>query len=124
MRARFVNRVNELKALEEWWSSGKPHFIVVYGRRRIGTTRLLKEFLKDKKHVYYLCRLTSHEVNLSRLVARTSSTLNLKGLEKAKFNTLNDFLEILSSLIKDRIAIVLDEFTYWVRASPQVLSEL
>ena len=124
MDATFINRVNEIRVLEDWWNSGKPHFIVVYGRRRVGKTRLLKEFLRNKLHIYYLCHLTSHDVNLSRLVEKTGRVLGLKGLEKTRFNALNDFLELLSTIVEDRLIIVLDEFTYWVRVSPQVLSEL
>ena len=45
----FVNRETELKFLEERWLSGKAELIIIYGRRGIGKTELIKKFLKNKR---------------------------------------------------------------------------
>ena len=45
---RFVDRCEELKSLRERLSSENFEFIVVYGRRRIGKTRLILEAVKDR----------------------------------------------------------------------------
>ena len=42
----FVDREEELRLLRDAWRS-RPGFVVVYGRRRIGKTRLLLEFLRE-----------------------------------------------------------------------------
>jgi len=47
----FVNREEELQFLEEHYSSRSAEFIVVYGRRRVGTTELSVKFSKDKPHI-------------------------------------------------------------------------
>ena len=59
----FVDREEELRLLRDAWR-GRPGFVVVYGRRRIGKTRLLLEFLREIGGVYYLARLSSHVDNL------------------------------------------------------------
>lgn len=49
----FVGRKNEIDYLNDKYSSSKAEFIVLYGRRRIGKTEILREFVIDKKHVFY-----------------------------------------------------------------------
>jgi AAA+ ATPase superfamily predicted ATPase len=51
---KFINRQNELAFLEKAYNSNGFQFIPIYGRRRIGKTELVKQFLKNKKVFYYL----------------------------------------------------------------------
>lgn len=44
----FVNRVRELAFLEKHYASGKAEMLVLYGRRRVGKTELLRRFCEDK----------------------------------------------------------------------------
>ncbi len=50
----FVDRKNDLRAIREKLMSGKFELIVIYGRRRVGKTRLVLEAVKDFPHIYYL----------------------------------------------------------------------
>ncbi|ELY45616.1 ATPase [Natronorubrum bangense JCM 10635] len=50
----FYDRDDELAALETAFNSPGHDFYVVYGRRRVGKTELLKEFCTDRPHIYYL----------------------------------------------------------------------
>ena len=43
----FVNRKDELKLLEELYTSRKKEVLILYGRRRTGKTELIKQFIKD-----------------------------------------------------------------------------
>lgn len=50
---KFIGRKEELRKLEaEYQRDGS--FVVVYGRRRVGKTTLIKEFIKDKTAFYFL----------------------------------------------------------------------
>ncbi|MCX7974287.1 MAG: ATP-binding protein [Candidatus Aminicenantes bacterium] len=40
---KFINSENEIKSLEEWRSSSESQLIIIYGRRRIGKTELIKK---------------------------------------------------------------------------------
>lgn len=48
---RFIGRAFELKELEEEYEKGIFALSVIYGRRRVGKTYLIKEFLKEKKAI-------------------------------------------------------------------------
>ena len=50
---RFIGRKNELHTLNTEYNRNSS-FVVIYGRRRVGKTTLIKEFLKNKTAFYYL----------------------------------------------------------------------
>ena len=49
---RFINRDNELAVLEKEYKRGGSSFVVIYGRRRVGNTTLIKEFIKNKNSCF------------------------------------------------------------------------
>ena len=63
----FVNREKELARLEEEYRSSEFKFTVLYGRRRVGKTTLLKKYISPKPHVYFLVTLEALPVVLRRL---------------------------------------------------------
>ena len=50
----FVGREQELASLEEFYAKDGISMTVIYGRRRIGKSTLITEFVKDKKTVFYI----------------------------------------------------------------------
>ena len=48
----FIDRKRELHALGKFWKAKEAQLIVLYGRRRIGKTELIKEFIKKR---FYGC---------------------------------------------------------------------
>ena len=98
-------------------------FAIVYGRRRIGKTRLIKEWLKERKHVYYYSQLSTHEVNLNELAKKASVELNDPLIANVRFTNLKDLLEFISVRMGNGV-IVIDELGFWIRSEPKVLSEL
>ena len=50
---KFIGRKSELSKLEEEYNRDSS-FVVIYGRRRVGKTTLIKEFLKEKTAFYFL----------------------------------------------------------------------
>lgn len=49
----IIGRKKELKLLEKAYASPQSEFVVVYGRRRVGKTFLVREFFKTKEGVYF-----------------------------------------------------------------------
>ena len=47
----FLNRQNELDTLESLYKSPRGEMVALYGRRRVGKTSLLREFVRDKPHL-------------------------------------------------------------------------
>ena len=62
---RFVGRDRELKKLNELYQEEEFQFVVIYGRRRVGKTMLINEFLKKKRSVYYMAVEGTSKENLS-----------------------------------------------------------
>ena len=60
----FIGRERELKALNKLYGSSKFEFAVIYGRRRIGKTELIKQFLGDKKAIYFMGIESNAKLNL------------------------------------------------------------
>ena len=48
----FIGRREELATLDRIYREENHKTCMVYGRRRIGKTRLLREFTKDKRSIY------------------------------------------------------------------------
>ena len=69
----FIGRDAELEFLNEKYKEDKAQLIVLYGRRRIGKTETLKEFCKDKKHIFYSCTQSTDGVQLARFSQRLLS---------------------------------------------------
>lgn len=44
----FVGREYEIRQLEKYRESKEAEFVIIYGRRRVGKTFLVKEFFDDK----------------------------------------------------------------------------
>ena len=45
---QIIGRKSEIEELEALYDSGRPEFVAIYGRRRVGKTYLVKELFKDR----------------------------------------------------------------------------
>ncbi len=61
----FVGREAELRTLENLYKEDRFQFVPITGRRRVGKTRLIEEFIKDKPAVMFRAVPGSESVNLS-----------------------------------------------------------
>ena len=50
----FIGRERELAALNKLYESDKFEFVVIYGRRRVGKTALISQFIDDKNAIYFM----------------------------------------------------------------------
>ena len=60
----FIGRERELKKLNTLYKSNQFEFAVFYGRRRVGKTTLINEFIKDKNSIYYMAIEGTKKENL------------------------------------------------------------
>ena len=63
----FVGRRRELDFLEKNYAEKKFGLIVIYGRKRIGKTELIKNFVKNKPHIYFLADSRGDYQNLKEV---------------------------------------------------------
>ena len=62
----FIGREPELKFLNNKYNDKNGQLIVLYGRRRVGKTETLREFCKDKPHVFFSCTQTGDKAQLQK----------------------------------------------------------
>lgn len=110
----FVDREKELEALEKRYNSGKPEFIVIYGRRRVGKSELIKRFIKDKKGVILLAREEAEKPQLKRFSEIIAKYQNDEFLSKNPIQSWDGFFTYIAKLGKERFIIAMDEFPYLI----------
>ncbi len=120
----FIGRERELNALEKLYSSNKFEFAVIYGRRRVGKTALINQFLGDKKSIYFMGVESNSKQNLenfSKSIIECSS-----GIEAdTSFSSFQAALEYVFKLAeKERLVLVIDEYPYVARSSKSLASTL
>ena len=63
----FIGRKKELKSLNNLYDTDKFEFAVIYGRRRVGKTALINQFIGDKKAIYFMGVESNEKQNLENL---------------------------------------------------------
>lgn len=119
----FVGRERELAVLEKLYASGRFEMPVVCGRRRVGKTRLIGEFIDGKRSVYFQARRTNAKANLDMLSAAISSSMT--GGVAGSFESFDAAFDALAALARtERLVVVIDEFPYLAQAEPGISSLL
>ena len=119
---RFVSRQNELSFLEKTCRTKDFQFVPVYGRRRIGKTRLIQEFIKDKRAIYFLADSVSETEQLRNLGRIVGEYFNDSILTDAGFRDWYQFFSYIREKQKTRLIFVIDEFPYLVNSNPAISS--
>lgn len=108
----FFGRKENIEAISKFFNSDKDNAALIYGRRRVGKTELIKHCLKGTKttSIYYECKETS-EINnvmsLSEIIAETF------GLPPLAFDTFETCLAFLYKQARDKeLILVIDEYPY------------
>jgi len=117
----FIGRQLELEKLTQIYQTDNFEFGVVYGRRRIGKSTLLKSFIKDKPSIYLVANEKKLEFNLENFAREVGAFV---GQTHIKFSSFSDMLDFLFTNISEKTIIIIDEFTYLVETEKAVLSEL
>lgn len=120
----FIDREEELKLLQELYTSSRFEFLVLYGRRRIGKTTLLREFSKDKNAIYFSSQEKNDSLNLSDFSSIVQSCFtgssygDFAGWQNL-FNYIGD-----KAVEEKRIMLIIDEFPYLAMENPSIKSIL
>ncbi len=107
----FIGREKELGQLTAELSSWKRRTaVLVYGKRRVGKTTLLREAAKsfDGAVINYMCVTSTFEGNLELIYRSVSEGL---GLPDIRFGSLSEMMDYLKTLDK-KILLIIDEYPY------------
>lgn len=120
---KFVDRKREMALLEREYESDTASLVVVYGRRRVGKTALLTQFIEQKPAIYFLATEESEAMNRQAFQQLAAAYLKDGLLQEAAVARWEPIFERLVSAVRgERLVIVLDEFQYIGRNSPAFLS--
>ncbi len=123
---RFIDRIEEIKVLEKDWRSKKNEFIVVFGRRRIGKTTLLNEFVKNKEGIKYTAEDVNKAVQIVQFKDIIAKYLKDDFLLKQHISDWSSLFDYLAKVLskEKRIYIWIDELSYVIKNDSSVTSVL
>ncbi len=120
MFRKFVNRKSELDFLNKKAKEKGLQVIIIYGRRRVGKTELIKEFIKNKEAIYFLADKRGTNKNLERFADILQEYYDLPPLRMDTFE--ETFKLITSRTGGKRFVVIIDEFSYLIERDPALIS--
>ncbi|MBO7707898.1 MAG: ATP-binding protein [Thermoguttaceae bacterium] len=124
----FIGREEELRFLEEKYTSKKGELVILYGRRRIGKTETLRRFCRGKNHIFHSCIETTDRDQLDLLGNRVLAEHPSAARYLSRFeNWETAFRAAVELPGNGKKLLIIDEFPYMVRGNrsiPSVLQNL
>lgn len=114
----FVGRKKELECLIRQHGSGQFEFSVIYGRRRIGKTELIRRYMSGKRAIYYRAVESDVRINLELLSKEVRSHVKPTSAPEP-FDRFEQIFDHLRELSRDkRLIFVIDEYPLLAQACP------
>ena len=109
----FVGRTRELNELNRLYKSDKFQCVVMYGRRRVGKTALISEFVKGKETIYFTGQETNAKDNLESLSQSIFTISSDFAASAPVFSGYKEALEAVFNAAQNRrIILAIDEYPY------------
>lgn len=126
----FVGRHAELTLLNSHYASNKSELAIIYGRRRIGKSMLIKEFSKKKPDFYIFEGLEEGRIasQIAHFTRQLAAQIDDPLLANAQFGSWNDVFEYLTNKLfrsrKKRVKTVLffDEIQWMASRRSNLIS--
>lgn len=113
----FLGREKEILDLEKEYARNGG-FVVIYGRRRIGKTTLIKQFIKSKTAFYFLATKEVESQSMKRFAGVIARTTGNSVLQKAAFSDWLDLFQAVADYKpNEKKVLVIDEFPYLVKVN-------
>ncbi|NEE00867.1 ATP-binding protein [Phytoactinopolyspora halotolerans] len=121
----FVNRVDELAQLQEWWETPEVRPALIWGRRRVGKTALIAEFAARTRArtVFHIAGTRSATAELVALSQRATAVTSRgrRSPSDRPYESWDDALDHLAEQAADEpVLLVLDEFPELIQSSPEL----
>ncbi|MBQ4512576.1 MAG: AAA family ATPase [Anaerolineaceae bacterium] len=109
---KFYGREEQLKKLHREITMESMRVMMIYGRRRIGKSELIKQVIRQEniKSIYYECKQTSEKNNTESLSQVVSESFLLPKLAFSGIEELIDYIFNISE--KENILFILDEYPF------------
>lgn len=114
----FIGRLDELTILERQYER-KSGFVVLYGRRRVGKTTLIKEFIKGKRALYFLASREAEALNIRRFAGDVADFVDQPALKEGNYVDWRPLFKAFADHEPSkRKVLVIDELPYLVKGNP------
>ena len=122
MAVEFINREKELDWLNKRYEKAEKEaqLLILYGKRRIGKTELIRHFIQGKPYIYYLANKTTTQTQLQEATSVFAEGFGEPQVAAAKFARWRDFFDYLTQKVKQQakpIILVFDEFPFLVESN-------
>ena len=111
--SKFIDREQEMETLVEEYNREGSSLVIMYGRRRVGKTTLISEFIKGKNALFFLASQESEAQNRNLFKEKAAEFIDSDLLRNA---TVSDWDTIFKAIIETKFEtkpiIVIDEFQY------------
>ncbi len=114
----FVDREQEMETLQNEYEREGSALVVLYGRRRVGKSTLISEFIKGKKALFFLASEESEVQNRNAFKEKAAEFIDSDLLRSADIKSWDVlFKAIMDTPFDSKPVIVLDEFQYLGKAN-------
>lgn len=122
----FIGREKELNFLESLYASNKFEMLIMHGRRRVGKSYLLSHFAGiHKENAIYFCADKSSQKSNVENFCKELDNVSGKGGFTSAFTQWKEVYSFIGSLeIRNKLVIIIDEFTYLYHSNKAFDSEL
>ncbi len=119
----FVGRKNELQQLNQLYQSNQFEFVVIYGRRRVGKTTLIKEFCKNKKAIYFVAREANDMINIENFSADVFAVTQKESQGNVLFSNWEKAFDYIDKISRnERFILIIDEYPYMAQSNRSISS--
>jgi hypothetical protein len=120
----FLNRSDDLATLDSRWTGGAAELLIVWGRRRVGKTELLSRFVSAHRGLLFEATSGTQADNLGDLSRVLAEATGSPLLREQSLTSWPAALAAIEQYATERCVIVLDEFQYLAKSTPDLPSLL
>ena len=121
----FYNRYTELSTLEKEYKKKGSAFTVIYGRRRVGKTALIQEYIKNKPSLFIYATEANFSIQLENLKSQLLKLLKKPYLKEIKIENFSQLFELLKEYdFHKKLILVIDEYQNLCKVDKTFSSQL
>lgn len=121
----FIGREQELNTLQSLWNTNSFACTLIYGKKYVGKTSLIAEFSKGKKTIFFSALPSTQGDNLASFSKALFSCISPATHTIPTFDDFETVLQNINTFAqKERVLLVIDDFSNLYRCSPNILKIL
>lgn len=121
----FYNREDELSTLENEYKKDASSFTVIYGRRRVGKTALIQEYIKNKPAIFFYATEANILIQLENLKSQILNLINKPYLKEISLQSIEQLFALIEEYdFEKKLIFVIDEYQNLAKLDKSISSRL